>query len=513
MLGFNEVGVAAIPSWTFKEIWLFDRVTNSGTITSAAFETAMTRSAASRILIRLEEKLADRDCGCFLLWVLALYLFIAAESWASSTPIVQPERFDSRIWDSAGSYATTLWLHPGEWTPDQNWGWLSGDVQIPNILGSWGGIRDQLYLAGISFGASYTGQLGANPIGGAKKGGTSWIGDWSLETYVDFARLFDLDQKVFFTASLDIESGDAGLTTHYVGNLFPVQLSSSGSSGVNVSLVHLAFGAQFLEDKAEIVGGRIITGEDFASISQACSSLNQGICGNPIAGASSISFPQYPDAVWGSRITLGPEMSWYAQAGAYLVYPGLGDPDDHGIQFGASDGSGILTIGEAGVHVGNRSGRSGLPGTYILGGYYDTEQLTNLATGAGQRNTWGVYAMGEQMLYSENSDYSNGLWAWLALSYAPPDVNELQFMAAGGLTYIGPISSRPDDAVSIVAAVGVFSDRLVDQGSETVLEINYRAQLMPAFYVQPDIQYIINPDGDSNIDNAVVVGFAVGATF
>jgi len=53
---------------------------------------------------------------------------------------------------------------------------------------------------------------------------------------------------MFFTASVDIESGDAGLTPRYVGNLFPVQLSSSGSSGANVSLVHLAFGAQLLED-------------------------------------------------------------------------------------------------------------------------------------------------------------------------------------------------------------------------------------------------------------------------
>jgi len=192
MLGFNEVGVTAIPRWTFKEIWLFDRVMNSGTITSTAFESTVTQSAASRILIRLEEKLADRDCGCFLLWVLALYLFMAAESWAGSAPIIRSERFDPRIWDSAGPNATTLWLHPGEWTPGQNWGWLSGNVQTSNVLGSWGGVRDRLHLAGISFGASYSGQLATNPIGGVKEGGTSWIGDWSLETYVDFARLFDL---------------------------------------------------------------------------------------------------------------------------------------------------------------------------------------------------------------------------------------------------------------------------------------------------------------------------------
>lgn len=431
---------------------------------------------------------------------------------ADINPWIQSNNYNPAKWDTAGPKTDTPWLHPGTWTPGQDWGWFSGDAQASNISGSWGGVRDELELKGISFGIAYSGQFAANPVGGQTPGGASWIGDWNFATFVDFGRLGGPD-GTYFTASFDLATGNIGLTPDYVDNYFPVQLSSSSDPHPQTRLVHAAFGAQLFDNNAELVGGRLITGDDFASVERACTSLNQSICGNPIAGASTINFPTYPNGVWGVRFKVKPDERWYAMAGAYLVYPDLGDPDLHGVEFGAPDGSGILAIGEAGFNVGRRAGQSGLPGTYKAGSYYDTEVLTNLQTGADQRNTWGIYAMGEQMLYGENSDYSNGLWAWASLSYAPPEQNDITFMAAGGLSYIGPFPDRPNDTISFIAAVGVFSDYLSGQNTETVIELNYRAQILPAVYVKPDVQFIINPDGKSSIDDALVVGFAVGATF
>ena len=117
------------------------------------------------------------------------------------------------------------------------------------------------------------------------------------------------------------------------------------------------------------------------------------------------------------------------------------------------------------------------------------------------------------MLYREDDSHSNRLWAWLALSYAPPDVNKIEFMAAGGLTYVGSIPGRPDDSLSFIAATGVFSDRLAGQNTETILELNYRAQIRPSIHIETDVQYVINPDGKSAVDDALVIGLATGATF
>ena len=41
----------------------------------------------------------------------------------------------------------------------------------------------------------------------------------------------------------------------------------------------------------------------------------------------------------------------------------------------------------------------------------------------------------------------------------------------------------------------------------------YRIQLNRLFYVQPDVQYIIQPGGTGSIPNALVLGMQIGVTF
>lgn len=213
-----------------------------------------------------------------------------------------------------------------------------------------------------------------------------------------------------------------------------MQLDSGASHG-DTRLVHMAFGQQLLDNKAELALGRIIAGDDFAALQLACTSLNQAICGNPIAANQSISFPTFLASTWGGRFKVKPDSNWYAQTGAYLVYPKLFEETNDFGEFGAPDGSGVLALGELGYLVGKNGGGHGLPGTYKLGGYYDSERLTDFDSGDSKRGTCGVYGMGQQMLYAENGKDRQGLSAFLALSYAPPDVNRIQFMAAGGLSY------------------------------------------------------------------------------
>jgi porin len=52
------------------------------------------------------------------------------------------------------------------------------------------------------------------------------------------------------------------------------------------------------------------------------------------------------------------------------------------------------------------------------------------------------------------------------------------------------------------------------QDYETVLEWTYRFNFRKeALFFQPDIQYVINPGGTGNIDNALVLGCQIGANF
>ena len=42
--------------------------------------------------------------------------------------------------------------------------------------------------------------------------------------------------------------------------------------------------------------------------------------------------------------------------------------------------------------------------------------------------------------------------------------------------------------------------------------MNYQFQLAPWIFVKPDVQYVINPAGISDVDDALVIGFAIGMT-
>ncbi len=452
-----------------------------------------------------------------LILLVGVYFMLCYPASAQINPWIQSNLYDPRQWDTAGQYTATPWLHPPEWVPAQQWGVFSGKWRTPaSLTGSMGGFMDSLVEDGVQFIVAYFGQFSANPLGGGREG-VSWKGDINVGIYLDLERLINW-KRAYITASFSYINPGSSLTNDFIGNFFPVQLDNGDKNG-GERLVHLAFGQQLLDNKVELVLGRIITGEDFAELRLACTSINQAICANPIAGKQSITFPTYPVATWGARIKVKPSTAWYGQVGSYMVYNDLFDSGTNGVDFSVPNGSGLLTIGEFGYISGNYRNIPGLPGKFKLGGYYDSEELEDLDSGRDVEGTWGIYAMGEQMLYAENSKYDQGLSAFLALSYAPENRNIITFMAAGGLSYQGLLPNRPDDILAFIGAYGLFSNDLAraarrddepDQDYEIILELNYRIQLAPWLFLQPDIQVVINPDGRSDIDDALVLGFGVG---
>ena len=126
------------------------------------------------------------------------------------------------------------------------------------------------------------------------------------------------------------------------------------------------------------------------------------------------------------------------------------------------------------------------------------------------------------MVYKENKDDENdmqGLTVFGQAGISPSNKNDMCQYMAGGLHYIGPIPKRDNDRAGIAVASGRFASRLnyvgYDDtnriGSETVLEAFYRIQINPWFYLQPDVQFIMNPGGV--YDNSVAIGLRSVVTF
>ena len=51
------------------------------------------------------------------------------------------------------------------------------------------------------------------------------------------------------------------------------------------------------------------------------------------------------------------------------------------------------------------------------------------------------------------------------------------------------------------------------QKYEIMFEFTHKIMITKWMYMQPDLQYIIQPGGTGNIDDALVIGFQFGLTF
>ena len=127
------------------------------------------------------------------------------------------------------------------------------------------------------------------------------------------------------------------------------------------------------------------------------------------------------------------------------------------------------------------------------------------------------------MIFQEAPGSDQGLTIWSALVFSPQqNIAKLPFQVNGGLAYKGLIPGRPDDYSCFGVVYGKFSRNfartVADSGGgypdyELVFEWNYKVQLTRFAFVQPDLQWVINPGGTHRIPNALVLGAEMGVIF
>ena len=149
-----------------------------------------------------------------------------------------------------------------------------------------------------------------------------------------------------------------------------------------------------------------------------------------------------------------------------------------------------------------------------IGGWAYSRQFQSWAPAESPGHSWGVYLLGEQLLYQDEGG-TGGLSGFARVGTAADAVNRLDLSLKGGLAYRGAIPGRPDDVAGLgVAHVRNGSPFLREQRStgiptergETVVELMYRAEVGRFFVVQPDLQWVMNPGMDPDVTNAIVFG-------
>ncbi len=373
--------------------------------------------------------------------------------------------------------------------------------------GDWGGLRDRAQEAGLTVEGNYQTDLLANPSGGESQG-FAYAGVLETSLEFDLEKIAGLAGTSFFIAGY-WGSGD-DLSETEIGNLIGVSQVFDGRS---VWLGQMYLEQALLGDTLEVAIGRITPGDDFATSELYEAYVSSGVNGNPFAiSGNAPSFGTGPVAQWGVRALVQPTPQIHLRAGVYNADPEVGEDGEHGVDFRLNPEDGVLAIAEAGY-----AWDAGLPGSATFGGYFDSSDYDHLDGSGSRDGNYGFYLLLDQMAYREagaKQSSEQGLTPWIALTAAPDQkINTIPFSAAGGLVYRGLLPGRDDDLTAAAVYHGRFSDELQDRNAETVVEANHRFQLAPWLYVTPDFQYVIRPDGRSDIDDAVVLGGEISIDF
>ena len=412
--------------------------------------------------------------------------------------------------------------------------------------GNWLGQRDFLIEHGINFSLTYTSDIAGNPVGGIHPGGCTYADVFVLASLFETEKLFGWHGG-YFTISV-MELNGQNLSQQNVGNLFWVQQTYA------VETIHfnvLSYEQKFLDDRASLQFGRIVAGNEFDISPLAFLYMNTSINGNPGALWINGKMPSYFNSVWGSRLKVELPNSTVARIGAYQVTPAT----RNGLNWNFYPQNGVMLLAQYGwnpeffkppacadektskttepasvnsscnnalTSVGNSSPK-GFMGHYWMGGYHSTAEYSQFNSSIPAANSFGLYWHADQVVYKPNPNNNVGLILWSDYVLCPQEnISALPFEVNAGAIYTGLIPGRENDFTTFGVIYGNFSSNYANAQQqlgngyptyELVLESGYRINLTKFSYVQPDVQWIINPRGLGSTPNALVLGAEIGVVF
>jgi porin len=388
------------------------------------------------------------------------------------------------------------------------------DWAADTLVQDWRGFRSFLAGLGITPIASYTTQLMGNPSGGQTQGFTN-AGALDVAIAWDLERLLGVPGLSFVVGAS--WSMGASLSAEDIGNVFTVQSAFSGTGAVGLQQMYLQ--EQLLDGALTLAAGRLAPANTFATLPVFASYLGSGV--NPIPASLGLNDPAFaqspPGVQWGAQAAFDVTAALEISLGLYDTNPLAAAGAKHGVDFALQEGNrGVLTVGQLAYHLNQAPGSTGLPGEYVLGGFYDSDRFSSLAVPGGTvGGNYAVYVMFQQMVYRDGGAGSaRGLTVWGEVALSPrPSASLMPCLLAGGLSYQGLIPGRGSDIASLAVVSGVFSRYLPGASAETVIEGNYQVTLPYGISVTPDIQYVIKPGGSSRTRNALVIGAQLAVNF
>lgn len=418
--------------------------------------------------------------------------------------------------------------------------------------GSWFGFRDTLEDHGVKLGGEYKANFLWNVDGGLQQR-FGYDDEWKFRLTLDAARLTGWEAIEGLTLYSDLRyRGGAGVNKYVgAGSNFAPSTFQTGrlwrfQNAYATYTTPELFGVKKL---LTLSGGWQNPTDIFINQPLSKFFLNNTYTAGKGIGANGIPWGGSYGA-WGGYTRISPNDWFYLQSGLYLAIPNANASSNHGLNFAGyridPELNGLYWLTESAFTP--KLGPSRLPGKYAAGFiYWGVENTGFLGETSDQRTL--VYFQVDQQLFREPSPEGppplgkgpsegktfpdvppqakpklndQGLYFFSLFHVAPSFQATLPFYFHTGLVYKGLLPTRDHDQFGIAFAFGDYSEDKQEadfrrgrpvQSYEGVLEFSYRIQLTKWAYVQPDLQYIVRPNGTGLTQNATVLGFQVGVTF
>jgi len=389
------------------------------------------------------------------------------------------------------------------------------------LFGDWNGERTKLALEGVNFAFNNIGDFQTD-ITGNQTHNATYDGRFRGIVDINFRKLADFDGEFFFTALWQYGRNNTGQYPDGMGgfgNPYHVNTFTSSVGGEESERIDQIWYEQGLADNMfKIKFGQVAASSEFGATDFYDCFVNDEIAYAPDALYNikqSFSPAGKPGVVLtGDLSDLAKGL--YVKAGAFTAYFNPYRPDSNGVYYEDDFQHGMTAAFEVGYHEQNAA----YPGTYKAGLNGNQLKYTNPYTGEIYRGDYNAYAVVEKTVYHPTGadgkpDLKRGLDLVSEFIGAPGDRNPLQYEITFGGRYTGLFPGRAEDKLNfgvIYSDIGsAFSSYYRTAyghglGGETTLELGYQYNPTAWLSIQPDIQDIIDPSGDSNRDQILIVG-------
>ncbi len=436
-----------------------------------------------------------------------------------------------------------------ETQPWRTWGSALGDSL---------GIRPALADHGVEIYGGYTAEVWGNTTGGLKQGAV-YTGLLDFGAEVDLEKAIGWQGASFNTTWLWLSGRDA--SEELAGNFLTI---SNIAGFETLRMLELWFQQDLFQREDGPSGlsirlGQLTADSEFVTSDYASLFIN-GTFGWPAFLYTNLpeGGPGYPMGTLGFRVAVSPWEWMTFQSAVFQGNVFAQNVNRHGFRWDLNADQGYLWMNEAQFRWNQDP--AALPGQVKFGAWFHTADFENMDSSArdfdahvdpaNETHPWnfGFYSVVDQMLYREPGESSlspaepdgktitsfkgdkrvvttpsnQGLGWFGRIAFEHENRNFVSFYFDTGLAYTGLIPTRDEDQLGVAfgyAQISSGSRRTLESegargvGAEMVLEVTYQAVITPWLTIQPDVQFIINPGGTQDLNNAFVIGARAAITF